>query len=71
MSKHYASLFLGKAEGGEEASRPAERYQLLLVDDEPGVLAALRRVFQRQNYQLHFARNGIEALKMLESIIES
>lgn len=66
MSKHYASLFLGKAEGGEEASRPAERYQLLLVDDEPGVLAALRRVFQRQNYQLHFARNGIEALKILE-----
>lgn len=66
MSKHYASLFLGKAEGGEEALRPAERYQLLLVDDEPGVLAALRRVFQRQNYQLHFARNGIEALKILE-----
>tara|TARA_R110000851_G_C13101778_1_gene568610 strand:- start:10452 stop:12695 length:2244 start_codon:yes stop_codon:yes gene_type:complete len=66
VSKHYASLFLGKAEGGEEASRPAERYQLLLVDDEPGVLAALRRVFQRQNYQLHFARNGIEALKILE-----
>ncbi|WP_373387428.1 ATPase, T2SS/T4P/T4SS family [Pseudomonas alcaligenes] len=68
MAKHYASLFLGKAPAGEaEDSRPATPYQLLLVDDEPGILAALRRVFQRENYQLHFARNGVEALKILAS----
>lgn len=68
MAKHYASLFLGKAPAGEvEDSRPATPYQLLLVDDEPCILAALRRVFQRENYQLHFARNGVEALKILAS----
>jgi type II secretory ATPase GspE/PulE/Tfp pilus assembly ATPase PilB-like protein/DNA-binding NarL/FixJ family response regulator len=46
---------------------PNTPYHLLLVDDEPGILAALRRVFQRENYQLHFARNGLEAIKILAS----
>jgi type II secretory ATPase GspE/PulE/Tfp pilus assembly ATPase PilB-like protein/DNA-binding NarL/FixJ family response regulator len=69
VAKHYASLFLGKAAPAGEAvdAQPETPYQLLLVDDEPGILAALRRVFQRENYQLHFARNGIEALKILAS----
>ena len=68
MAKQYASLFLGKAPAGDAAdAQPETPFQLLLVDDEPGILAALRRVFQRENYQLHFARNGVEALKILAS----
>jgi type II secretory ATPase GspE/PulE/Tfp pilus assembly ATPase PilB-like protein/DNA-binding NarL/FixJ family response regulator len=68
VAKHYASLFLGKAATADTPEVAATTpYQLLLVDDEPGILAALRRVFQRENYQLHFARNGIEALKILAS----
>ncbi|MCO6057989.1 Flp pilus assembly complex ATPase component TadA [Pseudomonas sp. MOB-449] len=68
MAKRYASLFVGKEAPSETPESVASQpYHLLLVDDEPGVLAALRRVFQRENYQLHFARNGDEALKILAS----
>ncbi|EWC39037.1 ATPase, T2SS/T4P/T4SS family [Stutzerimonas stutzeri] len=65
MAKRYASLFVG-AEPASETTEPLQSpYEILLVDDEPGVLAALRRVFQRENYQMHYARNGGEALKIL------
>ena len=68
MAKRYASLFVGTASPGESHEPPADSpYSLLLVDDEPGILAALRRVLHRENYQLHFARNGAEALKILAS----
>lgn len=68
MAKRYASLFVGGEPAGAKAERaPAVPYRLLLVDDEPGILAALRRVLQRENYEVHFARNGIEALKILEA----
>ena len=68
MAKKYASLFVGKAPMSDAADvAPTTPYQLLLVDDEPGILAALRRVFQRENYKLHFARNGVEAIKILAS----
>ncbi|MGH8352715.1 MAG: ATPase, T2SS/T4P/T4SS family, partial [Pseudomonas sp.] len=67
MSKKYASLFVAdSAEESPAASAPAAPYRLLLVDDEPGILAALRRVFQRENYELLFAHNAAEALKILE-----
>lgn len=66
MAKQYASLFVGKAPMSDMVDAvPNMPYHLLLVDDEPSILAALRRVFQRENYQLHFARNGIEAIKIL------
>jgi type II secretory ATPase GspE/PulE/Tfp pilus assembly ATPase PilB-like protein len=68
VAKKYASLFVGKAPMSDAADvAPTTPYQLLLVDDEPGILAALRRVFQRENYKLHFARNGVEAIKILAS----
>lgn len=67
MAKRYASLFLGGDETGSVKEAPDTPYSLLLVDDEPNILAALRRIFQRENYQLHFARSGGEALKILES----
>lgn len=66
MGKRYSSLFVGQ----ESTAAPLELipetpYRMLLVDDEPNVLAALRRVFQRENYELLFARNGAEALEIL------
>lgn len=39
--------------------------RLLLVDDEPGVLAALQRMFKPAGYQLHSASNGAEAMAIL------
>lgn len=67
MSKRYGSLFLqpGSDDVGSQSARSP--YSLLIVDDEPGVLSALRRVFMRENYELHFARNADEGLKILES----
>ncbi|PAU65757.1 secretion system protein E [Pseudomonas sp. PIC25] len=67
MAKRYASLFVSDTPDEKPAETPAVPYKLLLVDDEPGILAALRRVFQRENYELHFARNANEALKILEA----
>ncbi|WP_336367637.1 ATPase, T2SS/T4P/T4SS family [Marinobacter sp. C2H3] len=70
MAKRYANLFYGKdADTGERPDVPAAKaapYRLLLVDDEPNILASLRRVFQRENYELLFARSGQEALNILE-----
>jgi two-component system NtrC family sensor kinase len=39
---------------------------LLLVDDEPTILVALRRVLAGQPYQIHTADNALEALRVLE-----
>lgn len=67
MSNRYASLFLGDAGTEPPNAAPPTPYRLLLVDDEANILAALRRVLQRENYQLHFARNAAEALALLEN----
>ena len=50
----------------QDETKP-EPYHILLVDDEAGVLNALRRVFRRENYEIHVAMSGEEALKLLES----
>lgn len=68
MANRYASLFLGDMPRQEaEAARPPPAYRVLLVDDDAGVLAALRRVFRAENYELVFARSGEEALRRLEA----
>ncbi|MGE4545426.1 MAG: ATPase, T2SS/T4P/T4SS family [Pedobacter sp.] len=41
-------------------------YTLLFVDDEDGVLKALRRIFQDENYQILTACNASDALTILE-----
>ncbi|MDF2447309.1 MAG: response regulator [Moraxellaceae bacterium] len=66
MSKRYAALFTG---GKQEVAPPPVRtdYRLLLVDDDANVLAALRRVFRGENYELLFASSAEEALRILES----
>jgi len=38
---------------------------LLLVDDEVNILSALKRVFRRENYKVHTASSGQEALEVL------
>lgn len=39
---------------------------LLLVDDEPGILSALRRLFRPLGYTIHTAQGGAEGLQVLE-----
>lgn len=41
-------------------------HTLLLVDDEPHILAALRRTLRRENYEILTATSGPAALEMLE-----
>lgn len=48
---------------GDEAL--TEEQLLLLVDDEPNVLSALRRLFRREGYRVMTASNGAEALEIL------
>src|SRR3569623_2425572 len=59
----YASLFTDAA--APESAPKHARYRLLLVDDEPNVLRALRRVFQHEHYDILTAAAGNEALALL------
>ncbi len=45
---------------------PAVPPSLLLVDDEPSVLNALRRLFRSQGWRLHLAGSGTEGLEILQ-----
>ncbi len=60
----YFSLFTGQA-GTAAPQQPANRYRLLIVDDEPGVVKALARVFRQENYEVATAANAEEALARL------
>lgn len=65
---NYASLFTGAAPAESPAAddRPANSaYRILLVDDEPNVLNALKRVFRQENYAVTTASGGQEALALL------
>jgi len=39
---------------------------VLFVDDEPNILNALRRLFMDEDYDVHTAGNGQEALNLME-----
>lgn len=41
--------------------------KVMIVDDEPDVLSALKMVLEKQNYEVITVRNGYECLKHLES----
>lgn len=63
----YAHLFTGEQEpasGSGEEVQPAP-YRLLLVDDDPHVLAALRRVFRQENYEVIICQDPKEALNLI------
>ena len=62
----YISLFSDSAE--EEPVEPRDKvqpYTILIVDDEPNIVNALRRVFRQENYRILTASNGQEALDVL------
>ena len=42
------------------------QFSLLLVDDEPAILSALKRIFRKAPYQIHTAENGKVALEVLQ-----
>jgi len=41
--------------------------KILIADDEPNIIAALEFLLQRNGYEVHVARNGEEALKLVEA----
>ena len=43
-----------------------EAFKLLVVDDEPQVAHALRRLFRREGFEVQVAFNGSEALERLK-----
>jgi putative nucleotidyltransferase with HDIG domain len=53
------------APGVATGTRPGHGAALLLVDDEPSVLSALRRLFRTQGYQVRQATSGAEGLTLL------
>ena len=46
--------------------KQAPPFSLLLVDDEPNILNALKRMFRRQHYTIHTATSGQEGLQILD-----
>ncbi len=63
----YANLFTGSAAGNAAEPAPvSQRYRLLLVDDEPNVINALKRIFRQENYEILTASCGEHALSLLE-----
>jgi DNA-binding response OmpR family regulator len=40
--------------------------KILVADDEPNIVAALKFLLQRSGYEVHVATNGEEALKLVE-----
>jgi len=71
MSK-YAGLFsaAGRGEKEELSREPQEdrnrKFTLLFVDDEDGVLAAMRRIFIEENYEIITANSAENALAIME-----
>lgn len=42
--------------------------KILVVDDEEGILEVTEAYFQRFGYEIHTARNGLEALEVIDSV---
>lgn len=62
----FTSLFTGDDtdESPDELASVAP-YCIMMVDDEPNVLSALKRIFHHENYQIVTASNGQQALDLL------
>jgi len=56
----------GAAAGAAAGGAAPARYRLLIVDDEPGILKALTRVFRQENYEVLTAASGEEGLARLQ-----
>ncbi|MDM5180282.1 ATPase, T2SS/T4P/T4SS family [Massilia sp. DJPM01] len=62
----YGHLFTGAAQADSTATE-VRAYRILLVDDEPNVLSALRRVFRQENYEIVTSGSPREALALLKA----
>ena len=63
----FASLFLGAESSKPEPEAKQAPYTILFVDDEPGVLSAMQRIFRKENYRLFTAPSAEDALKIIEA----
>jgi DNA-binding response OmpR family regulator len=43
--------------------------KILIADDEPNIVAAIEFLLQQRGYEVHVARNGDEALELVEAFI--
>ncbi len=50
-------------------NQPKEHHHLLLVDDDPNLILLVKDYLEYQGYQVTTARNGREALKLLETMV--
>jgi type II secretory ATPase GspE/PulE/Tfp pilus assembly ATPase PilB-like protein/FixJ family two-component response regulator len=67
----FANLFLNKDAGTEHQQQGTEvpqsaKYQILFVDDEQGVLKSMQRIFRQENYTIHTAQSGEQALSIMD-----
>jgi len=45
------------------------KYKILIVDDEPNIVMSLEYAFKKQDFEVFIARDGSEALEILEQHI--
>jgi DNA-binding response OmpR family regulator len=43
--------------------------KILIADDEPNIVAAIEFLMQQSGYEVHIARNGEEALELVEACV--
>jgi DNA-binding response OmpR family regulator len=55
-------FFVYAADRGPHLSK-----KILIADDEPNIVTALEFLLQRNGYEVHVARNGEEALRLVEA----
>jgi DNA-binding response OmpR family regulator len=66
-----AKIESGKAEWQKFSvtrSEPVTK-RILIVDDEPNIVAAVEFLLQQSGYEVHVANNGEQALELVESCI--
>lgn len=51
---------------GTDPHQDAPAWRILCVDDEPNIVAALKRLFRGSGYQVRTATGGLEAIALLE-----
>lgn len=62
----YAHLFTGESAAPASDSSAPQTYRILVVDDEPNMLSALRRVFHQESYDVRCCESPEEALVLLD-----
>ncbi|MGZ5781194.1 MAG: response regulator, partial [Burkholderiaceae bacterium] len=63
----YTHLFTGEPVSTDQQNPAIKSYRILLVDDEPSVLSALKRVFRQENYEVVTSNDPKQALDLLSS----